>query len=285
MAINQILPFGLLPSANVLTPEEYADLSARSSGFKAGVARSKEVNTALRQSAFLAAGLAQFIADRSGADVLDDGDVVALVEKLISALAASPALTGVPTGPTPPELDDSKRLATTEFVQTALSNAAIPPGSVLMTFSNVPPVGYLKANGSAVSRQEYAALFAAIGTSFGAGDGSTTFNVPDARGEFFRGYDDGRGIDAGRAWASWQKATLAAADSTGTTAPAARAVMNGDDNAAALVGRIGGDQVSPADYTSLVLSGAVSSGSIGFDSQQSFGTRPRNLAPLVCIKY
>ena len=63
--------------------------------------------------------------------------------------------------------------------------------------SNAPP-GWLKADGSAVSRTTYADLFAIIGTEHGAGDGSTTFNLPDLRGEFIRGWDDGKGVDAGR---------------------------------------------------------------------------------------
>lgn len=50
-----------------------------------------------------------------------------------------------------------------------------------------PPAGYLFCGGQAVSRVAYAALFAIIGTTFGAGDGSTTFNVPELRGEFLRG--------------------------------------------------------------------------------------------------
>jgi microcystin-dependent protein len=49
------------------------------------------------------------------------------------------------------------------------------------------PSGWLVANGSAVSRTTYAALFAAIGTTYGAGDGSTTFTLPDLRGYFVRG--------------------------------------------------------------------------------------------------
>lgn len=57
------------------------------------------------------------------------------------------------------------------------------------------PSGFLKANGAAVSRTTYSALFALISTTFGVGDGSTTFNLPDLRGEFVRGYDDGRGVD------------------------------------------------------------------------------------------
>ena len=66
------------------------------------------------------------------------------------------------------------------------------------------PAGYLKCNGQAVSRATYAALFNAIGTRYGLGDGSNTFNLPDVRGNVIRGYDDGRGIDPGRALGSEQ---------------------------------------------------------------------------------
>lgn len=68
------------------------------------------------------------------------------------------------------------------------------------------PDGYLECDGSAVSRTTYAALFAKIGTKHGVGDGSTTFNLPERRGEFPRGWDHGRGIDSGRAFASAQEA-------------------------------------------------------------------------------
>lgn len=66
------------------------------------------------------------------------------------------------------------------------------------------PTGFLMCDGSAVSRATYAALFSVIGTAFGAGDGSTTFNVPELRGEFIRGLDNGRGVDAGRVRGSGQ---------------------------------------------------------------------------------
>lgn len=61
------------------------------------------------------------------------------------------------------------------------------------------PAGWLKCNGAAISRTVYADLFARIGTTFGGGDGVSTFNLPDYRGEFLRGLDDGRGLDVGRA--------------------------------------------------------------------------------------
>src|SRR6478752_3474538 len=62
-----------------------------------------------------------------------------------------------------------------------------------------PPNGWLKANGALLSRATYANLFAAIGTLYGVGDGTSTFALPDLRGYFLRAWDDGRGIDAARA--------------------------------------------------------------------------------------
>ncbi|WP_287956581.1 phage tail protein, partial [Snodgrassella sp.] len=70
---------------------------------------------------------------------------------------------------------------------------ATPAGVIQFFTIDWAPTGWLKANGAAVSRTTYANLFAAIGTKFGAGDGKTTFNLPDLRGEFIRAYDDGRG--------------------------------------------------------------------------------------------
>ena len=77
-------------------------------------------------------------------------------------------------------------------------------GMVCYFAQATPPAGYLKRNGAAVSRTTYARLFAKIGTTYGAGDGSTTFNLPDGRGVFDRGLDDGRGFDPGRTLGSYQ---------------------------------------------------------------------------------
>jgi hypothetical protein len=67
-----------------------------------------------------------------------------------------------------------------------------------------PPNGWLECNGAAISRTAYSELFNAIGTTFGAGNGSTTFNIPDLRGEFIRGWDHGVGRDPGRTFGSYQ---------------------------------------------------------------------------------
>lgn len=84
------------------------------------------------------------------------------------------------------------------------ANSYCPSGQIGLFAMDYAPQGWLKANGAAVSRTVYAKLFAAIGTRFGAGDGYSTFNLPDLRGEFPRFWDDGRGVDAGRVLGSWQ---------------------------------------------------------------------------------
>ena len=73
--------------------------------------------------------------------------------------------------------------------------SSTPSGIILAFGGTIIPVGYLTCDGSAVSRTTYANLFAAIGIAHGSGDGSTTFNIPDYRGQFLRGVDTGAGRD------------------------------------------------------------------------------------------
>lgn len=81
----------------------------------------------------------------------------------------------------------------------SLSNGqTVPAGTVLPFAGSSAPAGYLLAYGQAVSRTTYAALFAVIGTTYGAGDGSTTFNLPDLRGRTIAGADDMGGSAASR---------------------------------------------------------------------------------------
>ena len=87
-------------------------------------------------------------------------------------------LKGDVLGVTPPNGDNSKKLANTEFIQ-ALASILVPTGCVQAFAGNTTPQGWLLCDGSAVSRTDYAALYAVIGTTYGAGDGSTTFNLPN----------------------------------------------------------------------------------------------------------
>ncbi|MBS1180447.1 MAG: phage-related tail fiber protein [Proteobacteria bacterium] len=90
------------------------------------------------------------------------------------------------------------------IVAALASASGVPIGTWDHFSGQTPPAGYLVRDGSAVSRTTYAALFAVCGTTYGAGDGSTTFNLPDGRGVFDRGWDGGRGLDSGRVFGSYQ---------------------------------------------------------------------------------
>lgn len=126
------------------------------------------------------------------------------------------------------------------------------------------PAGWLKCNGGLVSRTTYAALFAKIGTTFGIGDGSTTFNLPDMRGEFVRGFDDGRGVDSGRAIGSSQT------DMFKTHAHTTKVTIQG--------------ATTDATVNDVVKSPGTSQ-SITSEATGGTETRPRNIALLYCIKY
>lgn len=124
-------------------------------------------------------------------------------------------------GPTPATGDRSKALATTEWVLAALSTATV--GQIVFEPRTLPRAGFLKANGVLVNRADYPALWTyaqASGTlvsddewrngrwgCFSTGDGSTTFRLPELRGEFIRCWDDARSIDKDRTIGSWQDST------------------------------------------------------------------------------
>ena len=101
-------------------------------------------------------------------DYQDIGDIDNKVSK------SGDTMTGYLLGVTPPTGDNSTKIATTAFVNTVL-----PAGTIISSGCSSTPTGYLYCNGSAVSRTTYANLFSAIGTTYGAGDGSTTFNLPN----------------------------------------------------------------------------------------------------------
>jgi len=95
-------------------------------------------------------------------------------------------LTGDVLGVTPPNGDNSKKLANTEFIQ-ALASILVPVGCVQAYAGNTLPNGWLLCDGSAVSRTDYAELYAVIGDTYGAGDGSTTFDLPNLVDKFIQG--------------------------------------------------------------------------------------------------
>lgn len=142
----------------------------------------------------------------------------------------------------------------------------IAPGFVDYFAASVPPAGWLECNGAAISRTTYAALFLAIGTTFGAGDGSTTFNIPDCRGEFIRGWDNGRGVDSARALGSAQ----------------AHQMQSHTHNVKATSGSAGvvAATNAPSDQTAAQVASSAAGG-----TSNGSENRPRNVAMLTCIKF
>ena len=164
--------------------------------------------------------------------------------------------------------------------------ATIPPGTGKCDYfaTTTVPTGWLAANGAAVSRAIYANLFSAIGLTFGIGDGSTTFNLPDLRGVFPRGLDNGIGYDIGRTLGSFQDDAIQLPATTNShtlralivsTTRSGNQAVNGVDALNGLTEATPGGGFSDG-YTS-----SISRASIATASE----TRPKNIALLACIKY
>ena len=154
-------------------------------------------------------------------------------------------------------------------------NAAAPAGMVSYFAMKDAPAGWLVADGRAVSRKDFAPLFAAIGTCYGVGDGSTTFVLPDLRGEFVRGWIGGRPASdvpgqADRKFGSLERDDLRAHQHD---VVAWGFNTGGNSGGAGLASAQGGN-------------GAINLNT-GQGFAQTFGgteTRPRNVALLACIK-
>ena len=180
------------------------------------------------------------------------------------------------------------------------ANSFCPSGMVMIFAGDFAPVGWLKANGAAVSRTVYTNLFAAIGTRYGAGDGYSTFNLPDLRGEFPRFWDDGRGIDLGRVFGSVQSDnTRRHIHGTG--------MMSDTDDAVLISQEWGGSLPRDAQFATIQINGVLDSllenrydnpahrrnnifrRPLGTAENEALPdarseTRPRNVALLACIK-
>ena len=152
-----------------------------------------------------------------------------------------------------------------------------PAGAVFYFAMRTPPAGYLVADGSAISRDQYKDLFAAIGTTFGAGNGKTTFNLPDLRGEFIRGWDAGHGVDKNRAFGSWQIGTPISHDDN--VAPETFDVVAMDYSAI----NYGDEWIGKLPVA--FYSAPFTYQNVAWSKEFFTMTRPRNMALLCCIKY
>lgn len=155
----------------------------------------------------------------------------------------------------------------------------VRPGSVIEWRSTKLPEGYIENDGAAISRNHYRRIFSAFGTTHGPGNGTTTFNLPDDRGEFKRGWDHGRGVDPSRNLSSWQKATI---------------VGGYDDNLAASSSALynlnevdyGSDGFLISDYPGAIMKYSSLSQEIDSTAYSRFitATRPRNNAVIYLTK-
>lgn len=212
-----------------------------------------------------------------------DGTTLTLSEgvpagTVVRVLALGVASQGAPADDTITTIKLRNDAVTSEKLAEAVRTQLVPAGAVAMFPAVTAPVGWLKANGAAVSRTTYAALWAfAQGSGnlaaseggklpgqFGPGNGTTTFTLPDLRGEFLRGLDDGRGIDTSRAIGTSQESQNLAH---------AHNILPGFA-LNARVGTAGGP--NPTVYADGGVTDTVTSG--GNEA------RPRNIALLICIK-
>jgi microcystin-dependent protein len=155
-------------------------------------------------------------------------------------------------------LDGTITLA--KLVSTA-QQSVVPVGAVQAFAMDSTPSGWLACNGAAVSRTTYAALFSAIGTTYGEGNTTTTFNVPDLRGYFVRG--SGTNSDGAVSGTFGAKQADELKSHTHSTGQA----LNADVGLAAWV--------TPGPFNYSVVTGATG----------GTETRPKNIAMLYCIKF
>lgn len=164
--------------------------------------------------------------------------------------------------------------------------SAVPVGAVLAFPTGIVAPGYLELDGSVQSIATYPDLAAFLGITYNKGDeGAGNFRLPEARGEFLRGWDHGRGVDAGRLIGSWQKGSEHIFD-TGTSV-ANVSDRNSVTSVVTALSNMGYDTVNAADYpgAEYTVSTPNTSAPVSNTDQTAFGaTRPRNLAVMWCIK-
>jgi len=190
---------------------------------------------------------------------------------------------------------DSTNFGSQWPISAALSS---PSGMIINYAGATAPTGYLECNGSAISRTIYATLFNAIGTTYGTGDGSTTFNIPDLRGYFVRGWSDGSSIDSGRTLGSTQTASNAP-HTHGINDPGHAHGVNDPGHAhgispgvaswnSAAGGGGGGNVQTQSNVTATQGAGtgiSIQGAGTGISTQSSGAeARPINIALMYCIK-
>lgn len=219
-------------------------------------------------------------------DILDSGDYNAALSDIASDFNAVLPIEMGGTGANSVETALSSIGAVSSFYLSELF-----AGSIGYFAMATPPDGWLIANGAAVSRVVYRTLFLRIGTRFGSGDGSTTFNLPDLRGYFLRGADLSRGVDPSRSVGSTQSDENKEHTHSGSTASSGTHTHS-TERYALVTGPSPPVTLIIADVTSGYnqILGSNTTGAAGTHNHtitiNSTGSefRPKNIALLGCIK-
>jgi hypothetical protein len=164
---------------------------------------------------------------------------------------------------------------------------ATPIGTVTWFAASAAPLSYLECDGRVISKSEYGELYTIIKDTYTTVLSANHFRLPDLRGEFIRGWDDGRGVDTDRVFGSWQKGTLMGYDQ-GNDAIWHTSTITAYGSASQPV--IGVDDYNISDYSGVRLKGENAGGGIDLKGSNTIDegytgtTRPRNVALLPCIK-
>ena len=247
---------------------------------------------------FSTAGTERAIVDSNGLTIQAQGDIRladADSSHYVGLQAASTVSTNLVF--TLPSADGSSG----SFLQTNGSGVlsfstveGVPTGSVFCIAVASVPSNYLECNGASVSRTTYSALFAVIGTAYGSASG-TTFNLPDLRGEFIRGFDHGKGTDSGRSIASSQADQMeqhnhSVSASSSVSDPGHGHTINytnsdhqdGESNESGDGGTAGTHNVN-SNTTGISVSVSITESNRGGTGNSS-ENRPRNIAMMYVIK-
>jgi len=186
--------------------------------------------------------------------------------------------TNTATAITQVSTDSSTKLATTAFV----ANSAVPAGTVIQYAGSSAPSGYFSCDGSSIPTVSYPALFAAIGYTYGGAGGN--FTLPDMRGVFARGLDNGRGLDPGRTLGSYQADVFGAHGHAITDPGHAHASTTGQPFLIA-PGPSNPTVAGGGEGTSSTPTTATAVTAITINPTGGSETRPKNVALLYCIKH
>ncbi len=143
----------------------------------------------------------------------------------------------------------------TNIINNSIDQAKTPSGAVFAFPTSTAPSGYLACNGQAVSRTNYTDLFSLIGTNYGAGDGNTTFNLPNYNGQFLRGWDNGQGTDLDAALRT-DRGDGTTGDAVGTLQPNATLAHNHTVDPPATNSNSAGDHLHTIDPPSTTSNSA-----------------------------